>query len=301
MQAHALADIEINYEVERIRAWRYRKVSDYMRRLDKDALFSATACRERYNAILEGTSRIPTEMDDDPDARRLELENYRESRELARNKEQAEKEAKEAKERKARDAAKSLNAQKAEEIAVKRQQKEEEKAQRAMKRAVAAQVRSQRAGENTIAKSQRNAQIQKQKEREASTSKAKGKTTATTKRASSPSNGLNLTNAEITTDTHEPRSYLSVADLVKMCSSRGLRGLGKNKDELVDELRDADSEWSLQDLEKMCRSKGLDYSGSKLQMKYHLALAAAKTCKSFRAGVEAMAGANEDTAMDEEE
>jgi len=51
-----------------------------MRRLNKDALFSALACRERYNAIIEGTARIPTEVDDDPDARRAEMENFRMTR-----------------------------------------------------------------------------------------------------------------------------------------------------------------------------------------------------------------------------
>ena len=303
MQACALADIEINYEVERIRAWRFRKVSEYMRRLNKDGLFSETACRERYNALTEGTARIPTEMDDDPDARRLELETYRESREQARNKEQAVKYAKEALDRKVKDEAKIKNAQKAEEIAYKRQQKEEEKAQRAMQRAAAAQVRSQRAGENTAAKVARNAQIKNQEvatTKKAAKGKGKAKEKVTPEKASNPNNTLTLTNTKITAETPDPRGYLSVADLTKMCADRGIQVFGKGKDQLLGELRDADEEWSSLDLKKMCRSKGLNANGSKLQMKYHLALAAAQVCTSFEAGVAAAADIGEDMAMDEE-
>jgi hypothetical protein len=302
MQAHALADIEVNYEIERIRAWRFRKVSEYMRRLNKDALFSATACRDRYNALAEGTPRIPTEMDDDPETRHMELENYRQSREEARIKDQEEKEAKEAIERKVKDEARTRNAKKAEEIAYKRQQKEEEKAQRAMQRAAAAQIRSQRAGENAVAKAQRNAQIQKQNiAGDKKAPKGKGKATVTTKPAANPNNTLTVPNDKVTADTPDPRSYLSVPDLMKMCADRGLNALGKSKDQLVGELRDADEEWSQNDLKKMCRSKGLNATGSKLQMKHQLAFAAAQVFQSFHAGFEAAKAVGENTVMDVKE
>jgi hypothetical protein len=264
-----------------------------MRRLKKDALFSATACRERYNALVEGTARIPTDMDDDPDTRRMELETYRVTREEARIKEQDEKDAQEAIERKAKDEARTLNAQKAEELACKRQKKEDEKAARAMKRAAAAQVRCRRAGENAIAKAARNAQIQKQKvavEKKIS----KGKTTS--KKASNPNDALTVTKSNITADTPDPRCYLSVVDLAKMCADRGFDTTGKDKDQLRGDLKDADEEWSLKDLQKMCRSKGLNV-GTKLQMRHQLALAAAQVCKSFRAGGNA---AGEEVVMDEE-
>jgi hypothetical protein len=283
MQAHALADIEINYEVERIRAWRFRKVSEYMRRLNKDALFSAQACRERYNALQDGTARIPTEIDDDPDMRRAELEAYRESREQARNKVQGEKDKKEAIERKEKDESKTKNAQKAEEIANKRAQKENEKAQRAMSRAAAAQVRAQRATEHAAAKEQRNKQLKNQKLVFEKKISAK-----TMKRApSNPNDSLTQVNTKtITSDTPDPRSTLSLQDLGKMCADRGLDVVGKDTDDLISELQDADSEWSAADLKKMCRVKGLNTNGSKLQMRYHLALAAAQLFPSFSAGAE---------------
>jgi flagellar biosynthesis GTPase FlhF len=299
MQAHALADIEVNYEVERIRAWRYRKVSEYMRRLKKDALFSANACRERYEALVEGTARIPTEMDDDPDTRRLELENYRQTRAELREKEQTEKDAKEAIERKAKDEARTRNAQKAEETAYKRQQKEEEKAQRAMKRAAAAQVRSQRAKENSAAKAQRNAQLKKQKD---AGEKKAPKAAVPTQPASNSKGSLNIARRDkLTADTPDPRSYLSLVDLTKMCTDRGIPALGKNKNQLVSDLRDADEEWSQNDLQKMCRAKGLATSSNKLQMKYQLAFAAAQVFQSFRASADAAVAAGDDMIMDEEE
>jgi hypothetical protein len=301
MQAFALADIEVNYEVERIRAWRFRKVSEYMRRLDTNALFSATACRERYSAIIDGTARIPTEMDDDPETRRFELETYRVAREEARLKEQTGKDAQEAKDRKAKEKIRILNAQKAEEVAHKRQQKESEKADRAMKRATAAQVRLQRAGENATAKTKRNAQIQKQKlALEEEISNGRAKTISTTKRASNPNNPGTLANSKITAETLDPRGYLSIQDLIKMCADRGFITKDKDKDQMVAELRDADEEWSLADLQKMCRTKGLKVSGGKPQLRYNLALAAAHMCKSFRTGSKASAAIRDDMVMDEE-
>jgi hypothetical protein len=304
LQAYALADIEVNYEVERIRAWRYRKVSEYMRRLNKDALFSATACRERYNALIDGTARIPTEIDDDPDTRRLELETYRQSREDTRIKAQEEKDAKEASERTDKDEARTLHAQKAEETAFKRHKKNEEKAQRAMARAAAAQVLTQRSGENVAAKTQRNLQLKKQKtvdEKKVVKGKGKAPVAATTKPAPNPNNTLTVPNDKVTADTPDPRSYLSARDLTKMCADRGIPALGKSEAQLLADLRDADEEWSLNDLKKMCRSKGLNATGSKLQMKYRLAFAAAQVCQSFRAGADAARDAGEGTVMDEDE
>ena len=162
VQAHALADIEISYEIERIRAWRFRKVSEYMRRLNKDALFSANACRERYSALINGTARIPTELDDDPETRRAELEAFRKMREVVRDKEDEEKRAKEALELKAKEDDKVRHAQNAEEKASKRALKEAEKARRAMVRATEAQRRAQRSLENQFAKAEYTTQLMKQ-------------------------------------------------------------------------------------------------------------------------------------------
>jgi hypothetical protein len=293
IQAHALADIEINYEIERIRAWRFRKVSEYMRRLNKEALFSATACRERYNALMDGTARIPTEQDDDPDTRRAEMEAYRISRETVRNQEKAKKDAKEATEAKIKNDAKAKNAQKAEEVAGRRAIKEAEKAQRAMTRAAQAQIRAQRAKENSNAKTLRNVQIKKQKD-----------DLEKKKRGANKNATLTLTTGKVSDDTPDPRAYLSVSDLKKMAQDRGLElPTKKDKDSLVQALKDADDEYSQVDLKKMCHSKGLDANGSKIQMKYQLALASAQVLDSYESGVAAAAAAgdgDDEMEVDEE-
>jgi hypothetical protein len=295
MQAYALADIEINYEIERIRAWRFRKVSEYMRRLNKDALFSANACRERYNALQDGTALIPTDMDDDPNRRRMELETYRETREQARNNEQEEKDRKEALERKAKDEARTANAQKAEVVSKKLAKIEEDKAKRLMDRAAAAQVRSQRATENATAKQLRNEQIRKQKQ--AAEKKSKGKRENKVPVANRNDSLTQIDNKNITADTPDPRRLLSMQDLSNMCANRGLETSSKDKDELLAELQDADSEWSATELKKMCRAKGLNANGTKMQMRYHLALAAAQFCDSYAADPEKADG---DMAVDQD-
>jgi FtsZ-interacting cell division protein ZipA len=256
-----------------------------MRRLSKDTLFSATACRERYNAIIEGTARIPTEVDDDPEARRAEMEEFRITREETRNKEKAEKDAQEAAEAKIKNAAKARNAQKAEETASKRAMKETEKAQRAMTRAAQAQIRAARANENRNSKAQRNAQLKKRTQAQEA---KKDKNVSPT-----PTNTKNDTSK-----TPDPRFYLSLADLKKMCEDRGLNlPRKKDKDSLVQALIDADDEFNQNDLKKMCRSKGLNANVSKLVMKHQLALASAQACGSYESGV--AAAATEDDGDDE--
>ena len=280
MQAHALADIEVNYEIERIRAWRFRKVSECMRRLNEDALFSANACRERYNALMEGTARIPTEMEDNPDVRRADMEAYRKVREQVRNREKKKEDAKNALESKAKEQVRVLNAQKAEEAAKKRAAKEAEKAQRSMARATQAQIRAQRAADNQSAKTQRNAHIMKKAHVE-----AKKRSNRHTVQDSATWTHANLKN--ITAETPDPRGYLSLPDLSKMCLDRGLKVFGKDKDQLVQELRDKDEEWTRHELQVMCRSKGLYTHGTNLQMRHQLALATAQKYASFEAGVAA--------------
>lgn len=286
MQAHALADIEINYEVERIHAWRFRKVSEYMRRLKKDALFSPLACRERFNTLTEGTARVPTDMDDDRDTRRFEMETYCQAREVVRNKEAEEKEIQEANKRKEKESARTRNAAKSAATAKKRQKKEEDKLNRAMQRAAAATVRHSRATDNATAKSKRNEQIQKEKkDKDKKLAKRKGSSPTSTP----------------TTETRDPCSYISLDELAMLSSKRGLPGLGRSKEQLLSGLQDADDEYSLGDLKKMCQAKGLDNSGDKAQLKFQLALAAARGCESFEAGVNEAKAAGEDVDFDDSE
>ena len=264
--------------MERIRAWRFRKVSDYMRRLNKNALFSAKACRNRYNELVEGIARIPTDMDDDPGARRMDMEEYRMMREKTRIKEQADKDALEAAEAKIKNDARVLNAQKAEEIAEKRQAKEQAKAHRAMTRAAQAQIRLARANANRISKTQRNTQI-------------KGKAQETKKSEDASPAPTKTKTKKVDPNYTDPRSYLSFLDLKKICESRGVDLPRRvDKDTLLQAIVDADDEYNQNELKKMCRSKGLNANTSKLVMKQSLALASAKACDSYDAGVAAANG-----------
>lgn len=286
-QAYALADIEISYEIERIRAWRFRKVSEYMRRLDKSSLFSASACRIRYGELMSGTARIPCDVDDDLDARREELEVFRLSREAARENEEAERETREAMEKRVKDAVKIKNAQKAEEVANMRVAKEEQKAANLLQRAAQAQLRLQKAAENRKAKAERNAQI-----KAASTLKKrvakKAKTDAAIELSNAPAKETTPSkSANDDSETVDPRSYLSTTDLTNLCANRGLPTDNRSKKELVASLTDADLEWSHEQLRKMCKAKGLNAGGNKTVMRYQLALKAAQSCSSFEAGIKA--------------
>lgn len=284
MQACALADIEISYEIERVRAWRFRKVSEYMRRLNKDVLFSATACRERLNELTVGEARIPTEMDDAPDERRVEMEAFRECREKLRTKEKEEKDAKENRERKAKEDLKFINAQKAEEIADKRAAEELQKADRAMTRAAQAQIRAQRAAENQAAKAQRNAQIRKQK---LAAEAAKGNTdhAITAKQpANTSSNPGTITKdntkkvtKNLATGTTKDASKNTAKETSKTATKPATKTVTKNatKDsskvtpkvtskaptkDTTDSVPDPRTCISFPDLQKLCADRGLDIS-----------------------------------------
>ncbi|KAF2204982.1 hypothetical protein GQ43DRAFT_363423 [Delitschia confertaspora ATCC 74209] len=262
MKAYELADIEVRYDIERIRAWRFRKVSEQMRRLSKDALFSAKACQERYRAIMNGTAGIPTDLDDDPDARRQELEKHRVARQLAREADEAQKEKKAEIKHRIKEEARLRNTQKAEQTALKRAEKTQEKADRAMRRAAQHQMRLQRAQENKQNKLSRLEEIKAQKVAQAQAAKdALGV---------NPHSPLKVNRVldfkAVTPETPDPRIYLSFSDLKTLCKDR---------------LQDADDVYTLMQLKATCRSKGLSTAGTKIQMRYQLALNEARKYPSF--------------------
>ena len=282
MQAYELANIEVEYEIERVRAWRFKKVAEYMRRTDKDAIFSEKACRDRYQALLNGTAVIPIDEDDDPDARRMELEAFREERERVRALEIAEKAERQEKEKEMKEEAKMRHAQRAEQVALARERKQEEKAQRAMQRAAQNQMKLQRAQENKIAKMQRVEQIRAQKEAEKLAQERKIR--ELNKNEVMKLSGI----ADLRTvnaSTPDPRGYMSVEDLKTLCGQRALKQEGKSKAEFVERLRDADDIWNLQQLKTMCRVKGLNTAGTKVQLQYQLAMGEARKFASFGEGL----------------
>ncbi|KAF2661237.1 hypothetical protein K491DRAFT_701233 [Lophiostoma macrostomum CBS 122681] len=274
MEAYNLADIQVNYEIERVRAWRFRKVSDTMRKLDKDSIYSEKACRERYQALIDGTARIPTEEDDNPDARRAELEQFRMEREDMRAKERAEKEKKEALDRKIKEDAKLRQAQKSEETALARAAKAEAKAQRAMQRAAQNQMRLERAHENKLKKSGKLESMRREK-----AELAQKVSDANSNEKVKVNMLADLKN--VTGDTKDPRSVLTLEDLQALCGQRALDPEGRSKEELVQRLKDADDKFSAAQLKNMCRAKGLNVAGTKILLKYQIALVEARKFPSF--------------------
>lgn len=280
LQAYQYANIEVNYEIERARAWRFRKVSEYMRRLDKDKIFSEDACRERFVGLMQGTAKIPPELDDNPEQRRAEMEAYRAERERQRVIENAAKEEKAAMERAVKEEARLRQAHKAEQAAISREKKQSKKAERAQKRKEKAERKLQGATRLKELKVQRAEGLRQQKEQEKEEALKKN-------RERNNNTPLALTRVvdlrTVTADTPDPRTFLSFEDLQHLCRARSLSDDGECKEELVRRLRDSDNQLyrTGAELKKVCRAKGLNIAGTNTILKYQLALAEAKTYKSF--------------------
>ncbi|KAF2712447.1 hypothetical protein K504DRAFT_426745 [Pleomassaria siparia CBS 279.74] len=277
LQAYELANIEINYEMEKIRAWRFRRVSEYMRRLNADALFSAKACTSRYRALMDGTATIPSEVDDNPDQRLAEMEAFRFEREQLREVERKEKEERAKLQRKIKEETRLRNAQKAEEASTRQRDKAQARAEKAMKRAAQSAMKAEQAKQNEIAKKAVLEKIRATKLEQESKKARKHK--QKDKNVTLQAKGSEATT--ITANTPDPRLFLSIEDLRYHCAQRSLSTEGKGKSDLVQRLQDADDQYSLIDIKNLCRSRGLNVAGTKTQLKYNLAMAIAKKFASF--------------------
>ncbi|KAJ4305517.1 hypothetical protein N0V90_001048 [Kalmusia sp. IMI 367209] len=267
LRAYDLADIEIAYEIERLRAWRFKKAAEWMRRINKESVFSAKACHERYSALLDGTAAIPCDQDDNPDARHAAMAQFRDEREATREQKQAEKDHKEAEIQRIKEEAQARQAKKAAETATKRAIEANEKANRSMQRAAAAQLKYQQAEEN--------------KKKKAETAAAKEAKKAASAREKKFKEDFKLSNFKhVTESTPDPRAGLALTDLRRLCAARKLDIMGRN-DALLQRLRDADDMLKSRQLIDMCKAKGVPTGGTKIQMKYQLALAAAHECASY--------------------
>jgi flagellar biosynthesis GTPase FlhF len=252
-----------------------------MRRLKKDALFSANACRERYSALIEGTARIPSEVADDPEASRAELAAFCKEREKARRDEEAKKSNQVTLRKRRKDEAAAHAAQRAEEAANKRAAKEAEKADRARKRAEKAQEKAQSALKIQKEKQERHSRAKKQatmvvneavtREAEPPTEKTKAPI-KTTLILASKSTLPKKPALPFSSKTPDPRSFLSLPDLRRLCAARGFRVSGKTKKMLLSDIQNEESKWKLYTLKAMCKTKGLAASGTKPLLRHRLAL-----------------------------
>ncbi|KAL2355220.1 hypothetical protein BJ546DRAFT_678311 [Cryomyces antarcticus] len=71
-QAYKDADDMLNVELAKVYDRRWRFVAMYLRRKISTSKYSARACKERFEALQNGTARCPPELDENPEARRAE-------------------------------------------------------------------------------------------------------------------------------------------------------------------------------------------------------------------------------------
>ncbi|OCK76642.1 hypothetical protein K432DRAFT_408006 [Lepidopterella palustris CBS 459.81] len=270
MAAVEIADAEIEVEIEKIRSWRFKKVADTMRKIDPDVIFSSAACQERYSALVGGTATIPIDLDDDPLQRREELQAYQEAREHAREEEREKKARADHIAKMADEASKLEWAKKMEEAAVRRNAKEQAKAQRAADRYAKHQIAAQNAAANKRRKGEKFGKIKA----------IVDENPVFADPATAIAINVNL--RRIGPNTPDPRSFLSLSDLRTLCTSRSLSKEGRARSELVDRLREADAKWTMEDLKSMCRSKGMNTSGNKNLLRHMLAEVEARPFESYK-------------------
>ena len=188
-------------------------------------------------------------------------------------KEQEEKEKKDELARKVKEEARIRQAHKNEQVAQRRHAKQQEKTERAMKRAAEAQMKAQRAEENRVSKVKKAEKIRREKAAKAQKALESGKGAASI--VAGPKH--------VTEKTKDPRSVLSFDDLQKLCQQRALNDVdeARSTEELVQKLRDADDGFNSNQLKAMCRAQGLNQTGTKLRLKYELALNEARKFPSF--------------------
>jgi hypothetical protein len=294
MRAFDLADIDVRFEVERIRARRFNKVSEYIRLIEKDAMFSANACRDRYTAIINGSAVIPTDEDDDPDSRRMEMEKYRQERETVRAAEQAKRDKKEAEQQRIKDEARFRVAKKNANTAARRDAEQQLKADRAVKRAAQASIKAQKSSEYKKKKLERQTALEAKK---AADEAERSRKVRQRQRAQAYS----LANIpDITTDTPDPRVGLSLSDLKMLCAERKLPKVsvqGCSATELIKRLKDAEEKLTSAELKTLVKAKGIGLGGTKVQMQYQLAKASAMDCDSYDRRYEGSGADGDDVEM----
>jgi hypothetical protein len=257
LRAYDLASIEIAYEMERLRAWRFKKTAEWMRRMNKDSLFSGKACHARYASLLDGTATIPCDVDDNPAARHAEMEAFRRTKE-------AERDA-------ARDAEEARAAE----------------AERIKTEAAARQAQGARATKRATKKTleQRQAEDHLKKTKAVAAEKAAKK--AATEADIKFKQDFALKHfRHVTEATPDPRRVLDLRDLRMLCSARSLnhhvaKKDGAAKKVLLKRLRDADEALKVPELRDIVKAQGIPSGGNKVQMIYQLALCAARSCDSY--------------------
>ena len=149
LKAYDVADSRLMRELQKLREKRFIFVADAINATLEHPRFSTKACKDRYEALLNGTARPPPELDDDPEARKAEhaikLAEYQEHQ--ATERKRAAEEAARASAQTAtyinRQAAGQRKADRVAEVVAKRQVEKEEQAAKASLREETSRQRKQ--------------------------------------------------------------------------------------------------------------------------------------------------------------
>jgi hypothetical protein len=234
-------------EIERIRNRRWHCVSNHLRSLLPESRYSADACRKRYVGLINGEASIPIEVDDNPEERERE----RLARvELSIANRQAAEEA----ERKAREEeAVSLHLAKLERNK-KKQEVEDKKTEKLRQQALVAEHRA----------AEKLAQLHASRKRSA---KDQVDTTKRQKKGDSAPVAVQTKASEV----EDPRSRLTMDQLLKLSKKRAIRIKGASKNQLVERLRNYDAKFSNRELQARLRALKRPINGVKDVLLYRLA------------------------------
>ncbi|KAF2236769.1 hypothetical protein EV356DRAFT_530675 [Viridothelium virens] len=150
VKSYHRAERQIEQEIEKARDKLWRYTSDLLRHECPTSRYSPRACKERYEALLDGTARVPPELDENPEARaaervaRLETKK-REKEELEREREEEIRRAKleaERKEQRRQDQMAARKAKKEQEMKQKKQKNLESMQERENKKKEAEQAKA---------------------------------------------------------------------------------------------------------------------------------------------------------------
>ncbi|KAL9096624.1 MAG: hypothetical protein Q9165_001111 [Trypethelium subeluteriae] len=175
VKSYHRAERQIQQEIEKARDKLWRYTSDLLRHECPTSRYSPRACKERYEALLDGTARVPPELDENPEARAAERLARLEAKKLEKEKLEREREEEM---RQAKLEAERKEQRRQDQMAARKAKKEQEKKQKDQKNLESIQDRENKKKEAERAKAdarlytERTKQEQKIRKEEAAARKA---------------------------------------------------------------------------------------------------------------------------------
>jgi hypothetical protein len=259
---------EIEAVIDKIKKKRWEYVSrNLQKKLKKSIQYSAGSCQKRYIAIMNGTGRIPIELDDNPEQRLLDRQNH--SIEVLQRMHEAEAAEFEMKNKKKLEQdEKELKAKvKKEERAKKRSERAEANLQKAAEKANKAKAKFDVELKKREVEKARIEQIQKDIAAGIST-RPDVPTPAQKRKVNQDAGTISIR----TVSAGLPRSHMSLPELINLCLERRLPKTGSKaqlQDRLEKEAKDSTSEV----LRKRLEEYNVSTEGSKEDLVTRLAQA----------------------------